>query len=139
MPTNSLPGIIKIGWLPLYRITPDIRMKSLAGLPVAVLADINFIKFSGVPECECETSVLNNGLTQSLTLSFSTAGEIPPVREIGWVLFTAGGGKFLVGARERPYPVWSATLNTGTPGGNPAVYSVKVRLKSVRSLIPVAL
>ena len=136
---QSLPGITRIGWLPLYQISPDVRLKALAGIPVAVLADINYVELVGNAVCECETSLLNGGFIESLSLKFAAQGELPLLREIAWVISTASGQNYLIGSRERPYAVWAATLSTGSPDGDRAVYSVKVTLKSIKSLIKVVL
>lgn len=138
MSTISLPGIFKIGFLECSKLAPQLALKSIAGVPIAILTDITNVFFSGVPTCEAVSDNDNNGRSEKTTLKFITTQKIPEDRPLAFVIHCVNGQIFLVGAKERPFPIVKITNNTGTASGNVSAYSVEITHLAIKSLLSVA-
>lgn len=138
MSTISLPGIFKIGFLECSKLAPQLALKSIAGVPIAILTEITDVIFSGDATCEAVSDNDNNGRSEKTTLKFTTTQKIPDNSPLAFVVECVNGQKFLVGAKERPYPIVKITNNTGTATGNASAYSVEITHSAVKSLLSVA-
>lgn len=138
MSTTSLPGIFKIGFLECSKLAPQLALKSIAGVPIAILTDITNVIFSGLPTCEAVNDNDNNGRSEKTTLKFTTTQKIPEVRPLAFVIHCVNGQIFLVGSKERPYPIIKITNNTGTASGSVSAYSVEITHSAIKSLLSVA-
>ena len=136
---NKMPGIIAVKWMHADEVAPHIREKYIAGLPVAIGAVGNMMTLVDVASAEGLTTVENNGLTAKATLEFKTLDDVPTDEDIVWAAQDADESWWLIGARERPYPIVEVSQSTGTPGGDPAVATVKITHTAKIALIPVAL
>ena len=134
--TLSLPGIKFIGFVPSDNLQREIMNKHLAGLPVGVFTDTTPIAFCGVPTCDAVSTYNNNGRIEQTTLRFKTLDKLPTTRHIAFVVTDCNGQSYLIGQREKPRPIVNITQNTGTPNGDPSVFSVEVTLYAQKSLIP---
>ena len=106
---QRLPGIKSLGYVQGKNLQRQMMMKSLAGLPVAIMTDITPINFVGNPTCEAASDYDNGGRIEKTTLKFITDENIVHYHD---------------------------TISTGDPGGEPAVFSYEVTLYAQRSLIP---
>lgn len=138
MSTISLPGIFKIGFLECSKLAPQLALKSIAGVPIAILTEITDVIFWGEATCEAVSDNDNNGKSEKTTLKFTTTQKIPDNCPLAFVIQCVNGQKFLVGAKERPYPIVKITNNTGTASGNASAYSVEITHSAVKSLLSVA-
>lgn len=136
---NKMPGIIAVKWMHAEEVAPHIREKFVAGLPVAIGAVGNMMTLVDVASAEGLTTVENNGLTGKATLEFKTLDDVPTDEDIVWAAQDADEEWYIIGARERPYPVVEVSQSTGKPGGDPAIKTVKVSLTARIALIPAAL
>ena len=136
---NKMPGIIAVKWMYADEVAPHIREKFVAGLPVAIGAVGNMVTMVDVASAEGLTTVENNGLTAKATLEFKTLDDVPTDEAIVWAVQDADENWYLIGAKERPYPVVEVSQSTGKPGGDPAMKTVKVTLSAQIALIPAAL
>lgn len=136
---NKMPGIIAVKWMHAEEVAPHIREKFVAGLPVAIGAVGNMMTLVDVASAEGLRSLENNGLTGKATLEFKTLEVVPTDEDIVWAAQDADENWWLIGARERPYPIVEVSHSAGTPGGEPAVTTVKVTHTAKIALIPVAL
>lgn len=134
----SLPGIRKIGYLECDKLAPQLMMKSLVGVPIAILTDLVNIVFSGEATCEAVSDNDNNGRSEKTTLKFSTLQQIPDNRPLAFVVQCVNGNNYLIGTYERPYPIIKITTDTGSAGGNISSYTVEVSHIGIKSLLPVA-
>lgn len=132
----SLPSITKIAYLPCSELSPDIVFRYKVKMPVAVYAGTTPITFYGTPSCDTVSEYENKGRLEKATLKFSTLDELPTAFPIAFVVTTANGRSYLIGAMERPFPVVKVEERTGVPGGEPAVKSVTVTLSAYKSLVP---
>lgn len=133
---QSLPGIIFLGYVQKDRLQRQIMQKSLAGLPVGIFTDITLINFIGAPQCESQNDYDNNGRIEQTTLTFVTCDSIPTHEHLAFVITDANGQSYIIGQRERPYPIIKIKENTGTPGGDTNAKTVEVTLYAHRSLVP---
>lgn len=136
---NKMPGIIAVKWMHADELAPNVREKFLAGVPVAIGTEGNEIELVDIGSTEGLQAVENNGLIGKATLEFKTLDVVPMDEDIVWAAQDADENWWLIGAEERPYPVVEVSQSTGSPGGEPAVKTVKVSLTAKIALIPVAL
>ena len=136
---NKMPGIIAVKWMHADELSPHIREKFIAGLSVAIGAVGNMLTLVDTGSTEGLRSEENNGLVGKATLEFKTLDDVPTDEDIVWAAQDADENWWLIGARERPYPKEEMSNSAGTPGGEPAVATVKVTHTAKIALIPVAL
>lgn len=136
---NRMPGIVRVMWLRAEQITPHVAEKYVAGVPVAIGAQGNELRLVTNATAKGITTYENNGLVGECTLEFKTMDSVPMDEDVVWVVQDAEGHWWLIGARERNYPVTEVSSSAGSPGGDPAVSTVKVTHKAVVAIIPVAL
>ena len=138
MRTLSLPGIFKIGYLEAEKLSPQLMLKSQAGIPIAVLTDIVDVAFIGKPTCSAVSEDDNNGRSEKTTLVFSTLQDIPPGRALAWVVQCVNGRKYLIGTKEGPYPIMKTSEDLGVPSGNVSAKEIEITHIALKSLLLVA-
>lgn len=136
---NRMPGVIAVRWIKAANLSSHLLEKYIAGVPVALGTIGNELKLEDTASASGLNSVENNGLTSKAELEFKTMDEVPRDEDITWAVQDADGNWWLIGTRERPFPVVEISQSTGTPGGDPAVATVKVTHSAKIALIPVAL
>ena len=136
---NRMPGVIAVRWIKAANLSSHLLEKYIAGVPVALGTIGNEVKLEDTASATGLNSVENNGLTSKAELEFKTMDEVPRDEDIAWAVQDADGNWWLIGTRERPFPVVEISQSTGTPGGDPAVATVKVTHSAKIALIPVAL
>lgn len=136
---NRMPGVIAVRWIKAANLSSHLLEKYIAGVPVALGTIGNELKLEDTASASGLNSVENNGLTSKAELEFKTMDEVPREEDIAWAVQDADGNWWLIGTRERPFPVVEISQSTGTPGGDPAVATVKVTHSAKIALIPVAL
>lgn len=134
----SLPGIIKIGFVNPLLLTKDVTARAMAGVPVAVFTDVEKIKITDTAECEVETDYDNNSQVDKVKLTFKTLDELPR-QPLAFVIGNADGERFLIGAREKPYPVVKVSDGSGTPGGESSVKTCTVTWTAKKGLVKCAI
>ena len=132
----SLPSITKIAYLPCSELSADIAFRCKVGLPVAVYAVTTPVTFCGTPLCDTVTELENKVRISHTTLTFSTIEELPTAFPIAFVVTTANGRSYLIGAMERPFPVVKIESTTGAPDGDTATDKVTVTFSAPKALVP---
>lgn len=124
---HSLPGIAKIGYCLCENIQPNIVLKHSSGIPVGVFTEIVPVRFFGVPTCETSSEYDSNGRKVVYTLKFVTNDNIPLNKHLAFVITDASGASYIIGSRERPYPVVKSSATSGNPSGesNATTYEIK--------------
>lgn len=135
--TQILPGIIKVGYVLCSFLTPNIPLKARAGVPVSVLSGIHWLDIQSDATCQSVGEYDNHGEVETTTLQFHTTDEIPTRLRLAFLIVTVDGSAWLVGAAEPPYPTIEITRHTGESGGQRAGNTVKVSLKSLKSLVSI--
>ena len=136
---QSLPGIAQICYCLCDNLQPNIVLKHSSGTPVGVFTDIVPIRFFGSPSCETTEEYDNNGRKAITTLTFVTNDNIPTYKHLAFVITDVSGTSFIIGSRERPYPVIKSSANSGTPSGESKATSYEVRWTAIASPIPCAI
>lgn len=137
MSSQSLPGIFKIGYLECQKLSADLAMKSISGIPIAILTEISSVKFYGEATCEADSDNDNNGRSEKTTLKFTTTQPIPTEKPIAFVIECVNGKKYLIGTKEPPYPIIKITNTTGPATGSASANIVEITHNAVKSLLTV--
>ncbi len=124
---QSLPGIAQIGYVLCDNIQPNIVLKHSSGVPVGVFTEIKPIRFFGQPSYEAVEEYENNGRKVLCTLKFVSNDNIPLHKHLAFVITDSSGTSYIIGSRERPYPVIKSSATSGTPSGesNATTYEIK--------------
>lgn len=130
---QSLPGITAVFYLPCSALVPNVMAKHLAKIPVGVFSTLYGLAVHGDGECEAESSDENGSNSEKTTLQFTTTDEIPTDKPLAFVVEDANHQFYLIGAREKPYPIVEASKRID-PEKN--VFDVKVTFTAQKSLIP---
>jgi len=132
---QSLPGISHIYIVSCSNLTPHLMLQAIANMNVAVYASLQEVPFNGEPTLECANEYDNHGRLEKVTLSFSSPTDIDAATPSAFVIEDANGARFLIGAREMPFPIVKKTKKAGTPTGDPAAFAYEVTLTNIRALI----
>ena len=132
---QSLPGITRIAFVDCDLLPADITLRAMAGVPVGIYTTVNEIGKIGDATCETEELFDNNSQVEKATLTFNTLDELPTDRHLAFVIFTANGDTFVIGAKEMPYPTVKITRSTGAPDGEPSVRKYEVSYTAKKSLV----
>ena len=136
---NKMPGVTQVMWLTSEQVTPNLIGKFVAGIPVALGSLGTPVKIFSGAQAQCVTHYENNGVSEEATLEFRTTEKVPTEENILWAFKDATEQWWVIGARERNFPVVEVSTSTGTPGGDPAVSTVKVTHTALKAMIPVAI
>lgn len=135
---NKMPGIIAVRWIKAELLSSHLMEKFIAGLPIAIGTPGNELELVDAASASSLTSVENNGLVCKAELEFKTLDTVPREEDIAWAVQDADENWWLIGTRERNYPTVEISTSAGTPGGDPAVSTVKVTHTAKIALLPVA-
>ena len=124
---QSLPGIAQIGYCICSNLQPNIVLKHSSGTPVGIFTEIVPIRFFGTPSCETTEEYDNNGRKVVTSLTFVTNDNIPTYKHLAFVITDASGTSYIIGSRERQFPVIKSSASSGTPQGesNATTYEIK--------------
>ena len=98
-----------------------------SGAPVGIFAEITNIGFFGQPSYEAVEEYDNNGRKVVPYLKFVSNDNIPLHKHLAFVISDASGTSYIIGSRERQYPVIKSSATNGTPQGesNATTYEIK--------------
>ena len=130
----SLPGIKKIWYIPHNNLPDDVIYKAAVGMPVALPTTMTEITLKGEATCEVEQSPDNNCYIEKVKLSFPTLDDVPTQVFPAFIIQTIDGTRYVIGAKERPYPAVKITRSTGRPDGDPSVRKYEVSFTARKSL-----
>ena len=139
MNTLSLPGIAKIGYVKCESLSPQLELKAISKVPVTIFSEITNIVFSNEPTCKAVSEVDSNGRFQKTTLEFTTAQELPTDEHIAFIIQCVNGKNFLIGTKERPFPVIKISEDSGSRSGNASSSYIEVTHSSIKSLLPIVI
>lgn len=131
--TQSLPNIVKVFTIPCAPLAPNVVEKYMAGLPVGVYPLPTEVEQYGTGSVESENVLDEGTYFEKTTLQFSTAEEIDNRTPMAFVVMDAQDNYFLIGAKEKPYPIVEITKGV-SPDAN--VNDIKVTFSRKKSLIP---
>lgn len=131
--TQSLPSIRKVYMVEAAQLAPNILEKYLAGLSVGVYPLPTEIEQYGTGSCSAEQELDEGSIVESTTLSFNTAEEVTDTIGKAFVVGDNNGKYWLIGQREKPYPVVTVSKSIED---NSTINTVKVTYRRQKSLIP---
>lgn len=135
--TPRLPGVSAVGYIFCRDLQPGIMESALAGMPVAILAPVNFLNIFGESSLKISSKVNNRAPLQESTLKFSTADEVPEWDDVAFIVKTVAGEWLLVGSNEPRYPVVQWEETTGQRTGEAAARTYTVTHIARRSVVRV--
>ena len=130
----SLPGITKAWYIQRDYLPDDVVYRSVAGIPVTLEEQPISINLKGEAICEVEQSFDNNSYIEKSKLTLYTLDEVPTDQHPAFVIETVDGDKYVIGAKERPYPTVKITRSTGQPDGDPSVRKYEVSFTAKKAL-----
>ena len=136
---TSVPGITYIGMIQCSSLAAHLESKSLAGMNASVSSGITEVEFIGVPECSVSTEYDNNGYSSKVTLKFVSEMDIPLSFPLAFVIKDVSGQGFLIGKKEKCYPVIKKDRDTGTPASVKAAFSYQIEYVALVGLIKVSI
>ena len=130
----SLPGIKNIWYIQHTELPDDVIYKAAVGMPITIPATTTEITLKGEAMCEVEQSPDNNCYIEKVKLSFPTLDNVPTQDFPAFLIQTIDGTKYVIGAKERPYPAVKITRSTGRPDGDPSVRKYEVSFTARKAL-----
>ena len=130
----SLPGIKKVWYIPHTNLPDDVIYKAVVEIPITLPTTTTEITLKGEATCEVEQSPDNNCYIEKVKLSFPTLDDVPTQDFPAFVIQTIDGSKYVIGAKERPYPAVKITRSTGRPDGDPSVRKYEVSFTAKKAL-----
>ena len=130
----SLPGITKAWYIQRDYLPDDVVYRSVAGIPVTLQEQPISINLKGEAICEVEQSFDNNSYIEKSKLTLYTLDEVPTDQHPAFVIETVDGDKYVIGAKERPYPTVKITRSTGQPDGDASVRKYEVSFTAKKAL-----
>ena len=130
----SLPGITKAWYIQRNFLPDDVVYRAVAGIPVTLQEQPISINLKGQALCEVEQSFDNNSYIEKAKLAFLTLDDVPTEKHPAFVIETADGDHYVIGAKERPYPTVKITRSTGQPDGDASVRKYEVTFTAKKAL-----
>ena len=103
-------------------------------MPITIPATTTEITLKGEATCELEQSSDNNCYIEKVKLNIPTLDDVPLQDFPAFVIQTVDGTKYVIGAKERPYPAVKITRSTGRPDGDPSVRKYEVSFTAKKAL-----
>ena len=130
----SLPGISKVWYIHRDYLPDDVVYRAVAGIPIALQNQPVSITLKGEAVCEVEQSFDNNSYIEKTKLAFLSLDDVPVDQHPAFVIQTVNGDRYVIGAKERPYPTVKITRSTGQPDGDPSVRKYEVSFTAKKAL-----
>ena len=130
----SLPGIKKIWYVSHTELPDDVIYKAAVDMHITIPATTTEITLKGEATCELEESPDNNCYIEKVKLNIPTLDDVPLQDYPAFVIQTVDGTKYVIGAKERPYPAVKITRSTGRPDGDSSVRKYEVSFTAKKAL-----
>ena len=130
----SLPGIKKVWYVSHTDLPDDVIYKAVVDMPITLPTTTTEITLKGEATCELEESPDNNCYIEKVKLNIPTLDDVPLQDYPAFVIQTVDGTKYVIGAKERPYPAVKITRSTGRPDGDPSVRKYEVSFTAKKAL-----
>ena len=132
---QSLPGIKRIDYVLAENLTPNVMLNAICGGLVSVLAQTTEVPFVGEAICVTTSECDNHGKVESVTLTFSSTEYVPSSMPLAFIVTDVNGNSFLIGSREKPFPIIKHDITFGSPAGDQSVNQYEVKYVAIRALI----
>lgn len=134
---QSLPGIATIHTVECASLMPNMMLRAQCNLPNAVFTDAVQVYFVGTPTLKNEIKYNNGGYSESATLEYVTTDQPSVDTPLAFIVKCVNGESYLLGTREKPFPVVKTTKTTGSPDSDASVFKVEISYLAPKTLIPV--
>ena len=131
----SLPGLKKVGYVPVSMLPSDIIFMSLAGGIVPLYDSVTYFDVAPGAVCEVEEEYGNGVQVEQAKLKFSTLAAIPTNEPLAFVFITMNDEQLLIGAREKPRATIKVNTTTGQTDGDASIKSYTVTFKARKALV----
>ena len=118
---TTIPGIRSVFWLNTYMLPPQISSKCSVGISIYVPETLSEIHIGPDANVEIVDDYKNNGRTVKTTLTFKSDCELESLSQLAFIYTDAIGRHFLIGTREKPFPIINIKKTTGVPGSSSSV------------------
>lgn len=123
---TTIPGIKAVYCIPAGLLPPQISYKTSVGIQSYVADTITQFTLAGNAEAEIVDEYKNNGRTVKTTLTFRSCCDMELQTPLAFIYTDVLDRHFLVGTKEKPFPVVSKKKTTGVPGSSSAVIEYTV-------------
>ena len=131
----SLPGLKKVGYVPVSMLPSDIVFIALTGGTVPLFETMTYFDVAPGAVCEVEEEYSNGVQVEQAKLKFSTLAAIPTNEPLAFVFVTMNDEQLLIGAREKPHATVKVASTTGLPDGGASIKSYTVTFKARKALV----
>lgn len=131
----SLPGLKKVGYVPVSNLPDNIVFCSLAGGTVPLFESMTYFDVAPGAVCEVEEEYSNGVQVEQAKLKFSTLAAIPTNEPLAFVFITMNDEQLLIGAREKPRATIKVNTTTGQTDGDASITSYTVTFKARKALV----
>jgi hypothetical protein len=131
----SLPGLKKVGYVPVSMLPSDIVFIALAGGTVPLYDSVTYFDVAPGAVCEVEEEYGNGVQVEQAKLKFSTLAAIPTNEPLAFVFVTMNDELLLIGAREKPHATIKVNTTTGQTDGDASIKSYTVTFKARKALV----
>lgn len=122
----SMPGIRRIYTIPAKLLPEDVQLTAKAGYTLVINSFyLKEIETEGGATCEVTRSNERGEETEKSTLTFRSAEETE-TEGMAYVVESVMVGCYLIGQKEKPYPLVEKAASTGEPGGEARVKTYTV-------------
>ena len=130
----SLPGITHVWYILRDYLPDDVVYRAVAGIPISFDGQPTEVNLKGSAICEVEQSFDNNSYIEKTKLAFLSLDDVPVDQHPAFVIQTVNGDRYVIGAKERPYPTVKITRSTGQLDGEPSVRKYEVSFMAKKAL-----
>ena len=130
----SLPGITHVWYILRDYLPDDVIYRAVAGIPIALQNQPISISMKGSAICEVEQSFDNNSYIEKTKLAFLSLDDVSTDQHPAFVIQTVNGDRYVIGAKERPFPTVKITRSTGQLDGEPSVRKYEVSFTAKKAL-----
>ena len=123
---TTIPGLKAVHIIKANLLPPQIVFKTLCAISIYVPDSLRKICIEGVAQVEIVNEYANNGRKVTTTLKFASADVIDVSVPYAFIYTDMLGKHYLIGAKEKPYPVITTKQNSGVPGSSSAVIEYEV-------------
>ena len=132
---QSFPGIKRIAYIATDLLPDDITLKAVAGVPVNITGTATEIDVIGEANCETDSEPDNNSQLEKVDLKFNILDIIPTDSPLAFIVETVSGNKYVIGAKERPYPIIKISTSTGTTVSIQSVKQMQITFFAKKAII----
>lgn len=134
-----LPGVKTVEICEISSLPDDIMEKYLSGEQISLNNDFYILCIKGIGSCDTIDKIENNQSISETKLVFFM--EQQPIRYntfMAYRITDITGHKYLIGTKERPFPIRQVVRNNPSTMNNKKGYTITISYTNIVSLIPLS-